>query len=140
MRMPNPTEVSTRAQRAVLPPSFKDMLYSKVQAGERKTIVKVAFSVFIARDKESREPLKSKKGNDIHNVCAYVGFDDGYYTTVKNEIAVSQLVHVAGDYDANAIGVTEFNLTEPCHVLITTVKQKYRNNKEYEVTAFAPAD
>lgn len=133
--MTTPDNTPTRKQRAVCPDGLKNRTYFKFADGQEKVIDKVAYSVYPAKDKETSEILKSKAGNTIFNTTAYVGFTDGTYSTVKNEVAISQLIGITGDFP-NEGGVYEYDVPE-CPVKIGTKNIKY-GNKEYPSWVFYP--
>lgn len=129
---------TSRAMMKVLPPYLREhnAKYVKVNKGEKHTINYVAYSVYVAKGKDGK-PIMRKDGSNLLNTTAYVGFDDNSYTTVKNDVAIGQLISETGDYPDD-VGVYEHEIP-PCPVEITTVSQKF-GDKSYDVFAFIPLD
>lgn len=128
MKMITADAVTPRAIRAVMPKCMVGMAYTKLADGMTKTIVKVAFSVYQAKDKDTKEYLVRKDDTPICKTTAYIGFDDGTYSTVANEYAIGQLFSITETINENDIGMHEYPEVEPCKVRITTKDIKYGNN------------
>lgn len=128
--------VSSIRMLALIPDSIKGMAYKKVNEGDVKTIVKVAYSVYKAKSNGSY--VVRQDGSDVLNITAYVGFDDGTYATFKGDVALAQLVSETGEFAFESEGVYEFPINN-LRVRIISVPQKYgREKKEYKVLAFEP--
>lgn len=141
MGMITAEQVTPRANRAVMPESFKGMTYSKLANGQLRTIVKVAFSVYKAKKEtdDGKVYIERKDGSYVTKTTAYIGFDDGSYSTVGNEIAIGQLMSITDEIDENAEGVYEFTEIEPCKVKIDTKDIKY-GDKSYPSWIFIPTE
>lgn len=136
MKMLSVDHVTTRAIRAVLPEPFKGMTYTKLADGMEVRITKISYSVYPAKDKETKEILTRKDGTQLMKTTAYIGFDDGTYSTVANEYAIGQLISVTGDFAEDTGGVYSFDI-EPCHVRVTTKDIQY-GNKTFPSWVFIP--
>lgn len=132
-------QVTPRAIRAIMPKSFDGMSYIKLSEGMEKTIVKVAFSVYPAKDKATKEEILRKDGSVVTKTTAYVGFDDGTYSTVGNEYAIGQLFSITETIGDDDVGMHEYPDIEPCKVRITTKDIKY-GDKLYPSWVFIPIE
>ena len=141
MGMITAEQVTPRANRAVMPESFKGMTYSKLANGQFRTIVKVAFSVYKAKKEtdDGKVYIERKDGSYVTKTTAYIGFDDGSYTTVGNEIAIGQLMSITEEIDENTEGVYEFPDVMPCKVMIDTKDIKY-GDRSYPSWVFVPME
>lgn len=131
--------VTPRALNAVIPTIFKGLCYTKLKEGLEIEITKVAYSVYQAKNKETKELIYRKDGTPVTRVTAYIGFDDGLYSTVSNEYAIGQLMSVTGPIDLDEFGVSEFPDIEPCRVKVTTKDIKY-GNKSFPSWVFIPIE
>ena len=124
--------------RGLIPKHLKDTnaSYFKVDASTDKVLNFLGINVYPAKTKEGIV-IERKDGSTVMNATVYAGFDDGTYTTLKNEVALAQALSVIGDLDLNTEGSFEFLLDEPIKTRFTTVKVK-RGQKEYDNFAFAP--
>ena len=139
MSMISADAVTPRAIRAIMPDCMKGLAYVKLADGMERIIVKVAFSVYPAKDKETKEVLVRKDDTVICRTTAYIGFDDGTYSTVANEYAIGQLFSITKTIDENDVGVHEFPDVEPCKVRVTTKDIKY-GAKTFPSWVFIPID
>lgn len=115
-------EVVLRGNRAVLPAIMEGMRYIKLSEGAEFTITKVAYSVYKARNADGSEKI-TKSGRPICTTCAYIGFDDGTYSTVKNDYAVSQLISVTGRFAEDTPGVYEYeNIHQKVKIMTKDIK------------------
>ena len=124
--------------RGLIPKHLKDTnaTYFKVDANTDKVLNFIGINVYPAKNKDGTV-IARKDGSTVMNATVYAGFEDGTYTTLKNEVALAQALSVVGDLDLNTEGSFEFLLDEPIKTKFTTVKVK-RGQKEYDNFAFAP--
>ena len=141
MGMITAEQVTPRANRAVMPDCMKGMTYTKLVEGQERTIVKVAFSVYKAKKEtdDGKVFIERKDGSYVTKTTAYIGFDDGSYTTVGNEIAIGQLMSITEEIDENAEGVHEYAEIEPCKIKIGTKDIKY-GDRVYPSWIFIPME
>ena len=125
-------------RRTLIPKHLKDTnaTYFKVDANTDKVLIFIGINVYPAKSKDGLAIVR-KDGSIVMNATVYAGFEDGTYTTLKNEVALAQALSVVGDLDLNTEGSFEFLLDEPIKTKFTTVKVK-RGQKEYDNFAFAP--
>lgn len=131
--------VTKRSMLNIIPEPFKSMTYVKVNAGEVKKITIVAYSVYPVKDKESHEFLIRKDGSPVTNVTAYIGFDDGTYTTSHGETVINQLVSETGNF-SDEPNVYVYDRLD-CNVKIITTTAKYGKGptaKSFPIWAFEP--
>lgn len=130
--------VTKRSMLAIIPDEYKGRVYRKVNAGEEYRIDSVIYSVYPVKDKETGEYLIRKDGEPVLNCTAYIGFDDGSYTTSKGETVISQLISETGNYP----DVAGYHLYPcDCAVRIITTTQEYGkagNRKSFPIWAFEP--
>lgn len=138
MSMISADSVTPRAIRSIMPESFKTKAYTKLSEGMEITIDSVAFSVYPARNKETKEVLMRRDGSVVTKVTAYIGFGN-LYSTVSNEIAVGQLMSITGDFDMNEPNVYEYPNVEPCRVKVVTKDMKY-GTKSFPSWVFIPIE
>lgn len=132
-----PTEVTNRYLQKHIPAEFRGLRYTKVTAGEERTIVKVAYSTYEAVSPEG-DPILRKSGEPVVRTTAYIAFDDGTYTTSHGDTVLSQLESETGPI-GEQIGVIVFDVD--CPVRITTIKVVYGRGvkaKQYDTWAFEP--
>ena len=124
--------------RGLIPKHLKDTnaTYFKLDANTDKVLNFIGINVYPAKNKDG-VVIARKDGSTVMNATVYAGFEDGTYTTIKNEVALAQALSVVGDLDLNNEGSYEFLLDEPIKTKFTTVKVK-RGQKEYDNFAFAP--
>lgn len=124
--------------RGLIPKHLKDTnaTYFKVDGNTDKVLNFIGINVYPAKNKDGIV-IERKDGSTVMNATVYAGFEDGTYTTLKNEVALAQALSVVGDLDLNTEGSFEFLLDEPIKTKFTTVKVK-RGQKEYDNFAFAP--
>lgn len=130
--------VTKRAILKLIPNAFRGMDYVKVKDGDKYTIIKVTYSVYFAKDKDTGDYILNRAGERVLNTTAYIGFADGTYTTSKGDTVISQLVSETGDYP-DAEGVYDFDCN--CPVKVITVNATYGRGskaKQYPVWAFEP--
>ena len=98
MPIPSADSVPPRGIGKHVPEYFKGKTYVRVNTGETKTINYVIRKSYQAKDK-NYEPIFSRiDGAPVMRVIYYLGFTDGTYTTVKNDIIVGQLAAWLGEY------------------------------------------
>ena len=138
MKMAKVDGITPVYMRGLIPKHLKDTnaSYFKVDASTDKVLNFLGINVYPAKTKEGIV-IERKDGSAVMNATVYAGFDDGTYTTLKNEVALAQALSVIGDLDLNTEGSFEFLLDEPIKTRFTTVKVK-RGQKEYDNFAFAP--
>ena len=138
MKMAKVDGITPVYMRGLIPKHLKDTnaSYFKVDASTDKVLNFLGINVYPAKTKEGIV-IERKDGSTVMNATVYAGFDDGTYTTLKNEVALAQALSVIGDLDLNTEGSFEFLLDEPIKTRFTTVKVK-RGQKEYDNFAFAP--
>lgn len=124
-----------------MPECMKGMLYTRLAEGMEKTITKVAFSVYKAKREVDgfRVCIERKDGSYVTKTTAYIGFDDGSYTTVGNEYAIGQLMSITETIDENVEGMYEYPGVEPCKVKIATKDIKY-GDRVYPSWVFVPME
>lgn len=124
--------------RGLIPKHLKDTnaTYFKVDGNTDKVLNFIGINVYPAKNKDGIV-IERKDGSTVMNATVYAGFEDGTYTTIKNEVALAQALSVVGDLDLNTEGSFEFLLDEPIKTKFVTVKVK-RGQKEYDNFAFAP--
>lgn len=131
--------VTPRRIRAVMPKCMEGKAYVKLADGMVKTITSVAYSVYPAKDKETKEIITRKDDSVVCRTTAYIGFDDGTYSTVANEYAIGQLFSITEYINENDLGVHEYPDIAPCKVRVTTKDIKY-GDKTYPSWVFIPID
>ena len=138
MKMAKVDGITPVYMRGLIPKHLKDTnaSYFKVDASTDKVLNFLGINVYPAKTKEGIV-IERKDGSTVMNATVYAGFDDGTYTTLKNEVALAQALSVIGELDLNTEGSFEFLLDEPIKTRFTTVKVK-RGQKEYDNFAFAP--
>ena len=132
------TNVTKRSMLKVIPSEFKAMIYTKVNDGETRRITKVCYSVYPVKDAETNEPMTRKDGTIVTNVTAYIGFDDGSYTTSHGDTVINQLVSETGDFPDE---VGQYTYDCNCPVRVITIQATYgrgKSAKTYPVWAFEP--
>lgn len=137
--MQSVSTVVKRSMLAIIPDRFKDWTYRKVSKDETYTITIVVYSVYPVKDKESGEFLLNRRGEPVLNCTAYIGFDDGTYTTSKGDTVISQLVSETGNYPDTA-GYHEFPV-DNCRVKIIETMAEYGkagNKKSFPIWCFEP--
>lgn len=138
-RMMTADQVTPRAMRAIMPKCFDGMAYIKLAEGMTKTISKVAFSVYPAKSKDTKEEILRKDGTVVCRTTAYIGFDDGTYSTVSNEYAIGQLFSITETIKEDDVGMHEYPDVEPCKVRVTTKDVKY-GDKSFPSWVFIPIE
>ena len=138
MKMAKVDGITPVYMRGLIPKHLKDTnaTYFKVDANTDKVLNFLGINVYPAKNKDGIV-IERKDGSTVMNATVYAGFNDGTYTTLKNEVALAQALSVVGDLDLNTEGSFEFLLDEPIKTRFTTVKVK-RGQKEYDNFAFAP--
>ena len=138
MKMAKVDGITPVYMRGLIPKHLKDTnaTYFKVDANTDKVLIFIGINVYPAKNKDGIV-IERKDGSTVMNATVYAGFEDGTYTTLKNEVALAQALSVVGDLDLNTEGSFEFLLDEPIKTKFTTVKVK-RGQKEYDNFAFAP--
>ena len=138
MKMAKVDGITPVYMRGLIPKHLKDTnaSYFKVDANTDKVLNFIGINVYPAKNKDGIV-IERKDGSTVMNATVYAGFEDGTYTTLKNEVALAQALSVVGDLDLNTEGSFEFLLDEPIKTKFTTVKVK-RGQKEYDNFAFAP--
>lgn len=138
MKMAKVDGITPVYMRGLIPKHLKDTnaTYFKVDGNTDKVLNFLGINVYPAKNKDGIV-IERKDGSTVMNATVYAGFDDGTYTTLKNEVALAQALSVIGDLDLNTEGSFEFLLDEPIKTRFTTVKVK-RGQKEYDNFAFAP--
>lgn len=137
--MKSANTVTKRSMLAIIPDAFKGSEYRKVNKDEIYTITKVVYSVYPVKNKETGEFLLNRHGDPVLNTTAYIGFDDGTYTTSKGDTVISQLVSETGDYPDIA-GYHEFVVDE-CKVRISECMAEYGKGlakKSFPIWCFEP--
>ena len=111
--MSKASEVTSLKMRAIMPSTLKMENRKYVQVNEQtiKTVDYMAVNVYNAKD-EKGLAMKTQKGNEILNKTIYVGFNDGTFTTLKNDVALAQVFSVLGDLDLSKVGSYEFGADE----------------------------
>ena len=138
MKMAKVDGITPVYMRGLIPKHLKDTnaTYFKVDANTDKVLNFIGINVYPAKNKDGIV-IERKDGSTVMNATVYAGFEDGTYTTLKNEVALAQALSVVGELDLNTEGSFEFLLDEPIKTKFTTVKVK-RGQKEYDNFAFAP--
>lgn len=137
--MKSATTVTKRSMLAIIPDVFKSAEYRKVNKDETYTITKVVYSVYPVKSKETGEYLLKRNGDVVLNTTAYIGFDDGTYTTSKGDTVISQLVSETGDFP-NMEGYHEFNV-DNCKVRIVETMAEYGKGpakRSFPIWCFEP--
>lgn len=119
---------------SVIPDEYKGKDYVKLKSGDEKKIVKVAYSVYPAKDKEGAGIFR-KDGSVVFRTTAYMLFSDGTYSTTKYDLPISQLVSETGMYDDSKSGVTIFDCDCPVRACDFIVRM---GNKDVSIIAFEP--
>ena len=139
MPMSKPNETASIYTMAILPKEFiSGRKFIKLQNGMEKTITDAVFSVYNAKDRDGNLIVR-KDGTNVTNTTVYVGFDDGTYTSVKSNVAVSQIAQICPDFIySEEVGITSYK-TETCKVRVVTVDTKY-GDKTFPTWAFDPVE
>lgn len=115
-----------------VPDEVKGKSYVKLEKGQKITITGGVYSVYPAHNDEG-QPIIRQDGTQVMRVIAYITMADGTYSTVKGDIALSQLMSVTGVIDVDSEGRYPFTMDES--VTVTEVNQKF-GTKDYPVIAF----
>ena len=137
--MKSAATVTKRSMLAVIPDCFKNAEYRKVNKDEEYTIVKVVYSVYPVKSKETGDFILKRNGDPALNTTAYIGFSDGTYTTSKGDTVISQLVSETGDFP-DVAGYHEFDVDE-CKVKIIECMASYGKGsakKSFPLWCFEP--
>lgn len=92
-------------------------------------------------DKETKEVVKTKDGNDMYQPIVYVAFDKDKFFVSKSAILVEQLEKFTGKkltaYEQKDFVIDDI---EGLTVKIGAEKVKYRDGKEYDQLIFVDAE
>lgn len=128
--------VTPRKMLKIMPDGLKTRGYVKLTAGESHVIDYIGYSVYPAKKKETGEPILRKDGTQCMSCTAYIGLDGKFYTTVRNDTVISQLVSETGDFP-DTEGLYEYPGLD---VMVSSVQIKVKmGDKEYPIIAFEPA-
>lgn len=115
--------ITPRRFRAITPKMYQSRAYVKLKTDEQIEIDSIVFSVYQPKSKENNEPMTYEDGTPFKNVTIYIGFDEEYYTSIKNEIVEGQLSILTGfDIDTAEIGKQyDYNLKEKESVKVVEI-------------------
>ena len=138
MPMLKADQITPRQFRNVVPEMFKNRGYITLEKDMELEIESIVFSIYQATkrvgDEKQKKKLATEDGQPVTNITAYIGFTDGFYSSVNGDIAVWQLASIVG-FDETAIGQYPYTLDQPEKVKTITVNEKM-GNKEYPKIAF----
>lgn len=136
MPMLKANQITPRQFRNVVPDIFKNRGYITLEKDMSVEIESIVFSIYQATKTvgDEKQELTTKDGTPITNITAYIGFTDGFYSSVNGDIAVQQLASIVG-FDETAIGQYPYKLDTPEKVKTITVNEKM-GNKDYPKIAF----
>lgn len=134
------SEVIPLGMRAIMPKTLRDAnaKYVKVDGETVKVLNFIAVNVYNAKN-EDGTAMVTKTGNPILNKTIYLGFDDGSFTTLKNDVALSQVFGIVGEFDIAETGSFEFPIEEPFVVGFEQTKIKM-GKKEYDYWVMKPVE
>lgn len=111
---------------------LKDSIESKDMVGKTITIDEIIVINRVKVDKETKEIIKTKKGEDVYQAVAYVAFDGDKFFATKSAILIEQLASFCGyelvfneKKDIVVDGVKGMTVT------VSEDKVKYRDGKMY---------
>jgi len=139
MPIVNVNNITPKKLRGVVPEEYRNMPYRELKKGDKIVIGSCVFSIYQARDKETRKGLTIENGPNagkpITNCTVYFGLGDGCYTSLKNDVVESQMCALTGFETVNKdIGYYPFHF-DPETVECIEVKVKM-GQKEVPVIAF----
>ena len=116
---------------------LKDSVESKNMVGKTITIDEIIVINRVKVDKDTKEIIKNKKGEDIYQAIAYVAFDGDKFFATKSAILIEQLADYCGyelvfneKKDVSVDGVKGQTVT------VSQDKVKYRDGKMYDNIIF----
>lgn len=116
---------------------LKDAIDSKEMVGKTITIDEIVVINRVKVDNDTKEVIKTKKGDDVYQAIAYVAFDGDKFFATKSAILIEQLSSFCGyqltfneKKDIAVDGVKGMTVT------IAEDKVKYRDGKMYNNIIF----
>lgn len=128
MPIVNVKNITPKKLRGVVPDKYRNLPYRELKKGDKVVIDSCVFSIYPARDKETRQPLTIQNGPNagktINNCTVYFGLGDGCYTSLKNDVVESQMCALTGFDTANKeVGYYDFTFDpETVECIEVTVK------------------
>lgn len=101
-------QVPPKGVARYIPEYFKDKKYVKLNRGDIRHAIYIVRNRYQAKDKDYNLVFSKVDGSPVMRTIYYVGFDDGSYTTVKNDIVVAQIDSWVEPYDNG--DTTDFDL------------------------------
>lgn len=104
------------------------------------TIDEVVISASITKNKDTKEVVKTKNGDDVYTNYVYVAFDGEYYFSTKSQILLEQIESICGKElkmkEKGEIVISDLNGQK---AKISTKKVRYSDGKDYDNVIFANA-
>lgn len=124
------------------PESMKTL--ERVSVNDLKDKVITIDSVYIVssvtKDKDTREVIKTKNGDDVYTNYVYVAYDGKFFFSTKSAILLEQIEDITGKklkmFEKGEVAVPEF---KGIKAKISSRKVRYSDGKEYDNVIFANA-
>lgn len=119
---------------------LKDMVETKDMFGKTITIDNIIVRNKLKVDKDTKEVIKSKKGEDIYQTVVYIAFDGDKFFATKSALIIEEIKMITNTEivfrEKKDIEITDFNGKK---VKIGAGKVKYADKKEYDQPIFVDA-
>jgi len=116
---------------------LKDAIDSKEMVGKIITIDEIIVINRVKIDKDTKEIIKTKKGEDVYQAIAYVAFDGDKFFATKSAILIEQLASFCGyQLTCNEKKDIAVDGVKGMTVTIAEDKVKYRDGKMYNNIIF----
>lgn len=104
------------------------------------TIDQVVIVSTLTKDKDTKEVIKTKNGEDVYTNYVYIAYDGRFYFSTKSQILLEQIERISGkELKMREKGEIAVNDLDGQKAKISSKKVRYSDGKEYENIILANA-
>lgn len=124
------------------PETMKDLQRVSVTDLKDKviTIDQVVVVSSLTKDKDTKEVIKTKNGEDVYTNYVYIAYNGDFYFSTKSQILLEQLEEISGKIlKMKEKGEIAINDLDGVKAKISAKKVRYSDGKEYDNVILANA-
>lgn len=104
------------------------------------TIDQVVIVSTLTKDKDTKEVIKTKNGEDVYTNYVYIAYDGKFYFSTKSQILLEQIERISGkDLKMKEKGEIAVYDLDGQEAKISSKKVRYSDGKEYDNVILANA-
>lgn len=104
------------------------------------TIDQVVIVSTLTKDKDTKEVIKTKNGEDVYTNYVYIAYDGRFYFSTKSQILLEQIERISGkELKMREKGEIAVNDLDGQKAKISSKKVRYSDGKEYDNVILANA-